>query len=152
MDGNYIKNSEELRKFRLKNMPAYCPITGVELTEDNSVVDHCHKTGIIRGVISSEGNVLLGKFENSFGRMSSKSRELGVINTLRGIALYYAESFKGKRVLHPVGFRQLYKRFARMKKIDQIQMLKTFDIDHCTIFDCKNSKERTNLYKKLLKN
>ena len=41
-----------------------CPITGDKLTE-SSHVDHCHKTGKVRGVLSPRANLLLGKAGDS---------------------------------------------------------------------------------------
>ena len=51
---------------------------------------------------------------------------------------------------HPVGVRQVTKRFGRASKADQVKMLLELQADKGEVDACKNSKERTKLYRKLL--
>lgn len=57
ISGEYVRNAL-LSKW-------VCPISGVVLTRKNIVVDHCHSTGIVRGLISRASNKLLGLFEDN---------------------------------------------------------------------------------------
>lgn len=41
-----------------------CKLTGKQIQLDEAVVDHCHTTGVIRGVLSRGANSMLGKIEN----------------------------------------------------------------------------------------
>ena len=41
-----------------------CLLTGKPIALDEAVVDHCHTTGVIRGVLSRGANTMLGKIEN----------------------------------------------------------------------------------------
>lgn len=41
-----------------------CKLTGEPLALENAVVDHCHVTGVVRGVLSRGANTMLGKIEN----------------------------------------------------------------------------------------
>ena len=57
---NYLSHNK-LADWRNKNKPTRCPL--VEYKTSNWVVDHNHTSGFVRGVVSSEGNVLLGRIE-----------------------------------------------------------------------------------------
>ena len=138
---DYVSQSE-LAAYRKNNCPRNCPILGH--SKFAPVVDHDHQTGRIRGVISSEGNVLIGKIENFYkSRCSNGDWDLPVV--LRAIA-EYLELDQGR--LHPVGVRQLTKRFSRMSKDKQITLLQISGVISEDIAECKNSTERTKLYRK----
>jgi len=135
-------SQDELPEYREANRPETCPILGhADLIP---VVDHDHKTGRIRGVISSEGNALTGKIEN-FHRSRCVHGVRDLPHVLRSIA-DYLEQEQGP--LHPVGTRQLTKRFGRMTKPEQRELLIVAGADLVEITSCKNSKERTQLYRK----
>lgn len=138
----YISQNK-IPEYRRANLPKECGILG--LAEYSPVVDHDHNTGRIRGIISSEGNVLIGKIENFFKSRCSKC-QAKLPQVLRNIA-NYLEREQGP--LHPVGVRQLVKRFKRMGKIDQINILSShYDIEK--INECKNSEQRSKLYRATL--
>ena len=139
----YVSQSE-LPKYREVNKPAYCPILGH--ANFIPVVDHDHKSGCIRGVVSSEGNALLGKIENFFNTRCVNGR-WNLPQVLRQLA-YYLEAEQGP--LHPVGIRQVTKRFGRMKVQDQMTLLLEAGATQESIDACKNTKQRTKLYRKTL--
>lgn len=111
-------------------------------------MDHNHRTGLVRGVISMEGNTLLGRIENSFRRFGT-STELPLSSILRNIADYLDSG--DTDILHPVGLNQLSKRFSRLTLADQVLTLKKMGVKKSEIKSCTNSKERTDLYRNLLK-
>lgn len=136
-------NHKELIKYRHDNKPKKCLILDVE--DYKPVVDHDHSTGKIRGVISSEGNVLIGKIENCFKSRCVDS-DLPLPQVLRNIAVYL-EMEQGP--YHPVGVRQLVRRFSRMAKEEQIRILNTkYSIDEIEL--CNNSADRSKLYRMIL--
>lgn len=54
------------------------------------VVDHCHETGIIRGVLHRSCNASLGKIDNAVGRWGAKSMKYeDIIPYLRNVLEYY---------------------------------------------------------------
>ena len=54
------------------------------------VVDHCHETGIIRGVLHRSCNAALGKLDNAVGRWGAKSMKYeDIIPFLRNVLEYY---------------------------------------------------------------
>ena len=139
---DYI-NNKQLIEYRKNNKSIKCAI--LDVADYKPVVDHDHATGRIRGVISSEGNVLIGKIENCF-----KSRcvdcELSLPEVLRKVALYL-EGQQGP--YHPVGVRQLVRRFRRMPKDEQIRVLSNaYSLEEIEL--CDNSVDRSKLYRRIL--
>jgi len=116
-------------------------------------VDHDHDSGLIRGVIDSEANVFLGRIENSYKRLSMAKKVTTLIDTLKGIVAYLEASENPSRpVLHPVGLTQLCKRFKNnLTAAQQVQELVNKKASKKEIEACKNAKDRTALYRNLLK-
>jgi hypothetical protein len=143
---SYLPQSE-LAEWRKKNAPKKCPL--VEYKTSNWVVDHNHTSGLVRGVVSSEGNALLGRIENAFKRLSRGAKEASLPTILRNMASYLEQD--DLQLLHPEGFRQLYKRFYSLSKDLQLDILLKFGTNRDDISKCKNAKERTELYKQIIK-
>jgi hypothetical protein len=139
---------KNLKGYREKNKPLFCPL--LNCRTDDWVVDHCHSVGTIRGVVSSEGNAFLGRIENAHKRLSKSARGCSLATVLRSIAMYLEKPSTG--LLHPEGYRQLYKRFSRFDKRTQLDILLKVGINRDLIQACKNSLDRTKLYKSYLKN
>jgi len=137
-------NQKGLIEYRLQYKSARCAILDIE--EYKPVVDHDHSTGRIRGVISSEGNILIGKLENCF-RSRCVSSQLSLPRVLRNIAAYL-EAEQGP--YHPVGVRQLVRRFSRKTKEEQYDILQAYQYPLQVIEECKNSAERAKLYRQKL--
>ena len=137
----------KLAEWRKENEPHFCPLLNCETS--NWVVDHCHNSGQVRGVVSSEGNAFLGKIENAHKRLSKNARGCSLPVVLRSMAMYLEKESTG--ILHPEGFRQLYKRFSRLNKDFQLDILLKLGINRQRILECNNSKDRTNLYKQYIK-
>ena len=142
----YLPQSK-LAEWRKENAPKKCPL--VEYKTSNWVVDHNHTSGFVRGVVSSEGNALLGRIENAFKRLSRGAKEASLPTILRNMASYLEQD--DLQLLHPEGFRQLYKRFYSLSKDLQLDILLKFGTNRDDISKCKNAKERTELYKQIIK-
>lgn len=144
MDRKTYIAQDELATYREENVPISCPLLGQ--TQFTPVVDHDHYTGRIRGVVSLEGNALLGKIENFFRtRCVNAEKELPAV--LRRMA-DYLEFPQGP--FHPVGVRQLTKRFSRAAVSVQKDLLQQLNADAAAVDECKNTKQRVKLYRKLL--
>ena len=142
----YLQQNK-LAEWRRENEPRFCPLLNCE--NSNWVVDHCHNSGQVRGVVSSEGNVFLGRIEKAYKRLSKNASGCSLPVVLRSMAMYLEKESTG--ILHPEGFRQLYKRFSRLNKDFQLDILMKLGINRQRILECKNSKDRTNLYKQYIK-
>lgn len=134
---------KDIPKYREQHKPNECPILGND--QYDAVLDHDHQSGQVRGVISNEANVLIGKIENFYKSRCAKSIN-DLPTCLRQIAKYLEQD---QGPLHPVGLRQLTKRFKNKKKTDQISLLEEMGIDGS---ECRNSKERASLYREAYKN
>lgn len=144
MDRKTYIAQAELATYREENAPISCPLLGQ--TQFTPVVDHDHYTGRIRGVVSLEGNALLGKIENFF-RTRCVHAEKALPEVLRRMA-DYLEFDQGP--FHPVGVRQLTKRFSRAAVTVQKELLKELNADSELVSACKNTQQRVKLYRKLL--
>jgi hypothetical protein len=112
------------------------------------VVDHDHQTGLVRGVISRQANSLLGKVENFFlKRCGGRKEQLSRV--LRNMADYLDKP--PMPYLHPVGLTQKCRRFLRLTKDKQSLELRAKGCSKAEIAECTNAKERTKLYRKVIK-
>ena len=137
----------KLAKWREANKPTRCPILGGK-TQD-WVVDHDHKTGMVRGVISRVGNSLLGKIENFLGSRCRTQPE-DYPRVLRACADYLEE--EGTDVLHPVGLKQLATRFKNNLTADeQIDLLVEMGDPIENVLSLGNAKNRTKRFRDLTK-
>jgi len=137
----------KLAEWRKDNTPSQCPL--LEYKTKNWAVDHNHDTGFVRGVVSSEGNVFLGRIENAFKRLSKGAKSASLSTILRNMASYIDKG--DTTLLHPEGYRQLYRRFFSLNKEIQLDILKKLGVNRQQLSESKNAKERTNLYKKIIK-
>tara|TARA_E500000318_G_scaffold23216_1_gene23606 strand:+ start:3714 stop:4079 length:366 start_codon:yes stop_codon:yes gene_type:complete len=112
---------------------------------DDIVVDHCHGTGEIRGVLHRQSNAFLGKVENAWKRYAFRSAGVSLPDALRRMADYIEYSSSG--MLHPYGATQLQKKFKRKKLDDQLKILLDLGADIENI-DTSNLEKRSKLYRK----
>ena len=136
----------KLKDWRVEHQPKSCPLI-LRKTSD-WVVDHCHKSGMVRGVVSRVGNSLLGKIENfAYRRCQVSQSHLPAV--LRGIADYLEQ--EQLDVLHPVGLTQLSKRFKSLTSEKQKATLVDLGAKRKQIMECSNASERTKLFRELTK-
>jgi len=136
----------KLKDWRVKHKPKSCPLL-LRKTSD-WVVDHCHKSGMVRGVVSRVGNSLLGKIENFAYRRCQVSQS-HLPNVLRAIADYLEQ--EQLDVLHPVGLTQLSKRFKSLTSEKQKASLVDLGAKRKQLMECSNASERTKLFRELTK-
>lgn len=86
----------EYRKHMLTQQHNCCALCG-DLIVDDAVLDHDHKSGMIRGVLHRGCNSLLGKIENNM------ARNRVTVERLRGLAHNLIEyiTTTNSTVLHP---------------------------------------------------
>jgi len=136
----------KLKDWRVRHQPKSCPLL-LRKTSD-WVVDHCHKSGMVRGVVSRVGNSLLGKIENfAYRRCQVSQSHLPAV--LRAIADYVEQ--EQLDVLHPVGLTQLSKRFKSLTSEKQKATLVDLGAKRKQIMECSNASERTKLFRELTK-
>ena len=136
----------KLKDWRVQHKPKSCPLL-LRKTSD-WVVDHCHKSGMVRGVVSRVGNSLLGKIENfAYRRCQVSQSHLPAV--LRAIADYVEQ--EQLDVLHPVGLTQLSKRFKSLTSEKQKATLVDLGAKRKQLMECSNASERTKLFRELTK-
>ncbi|AUG85417.1 DNA endonuclease VII [Ralstonia phage RsoP1IDN] len=90
------------------------PITGREITD--AVLDHCHRTGHVRGVLQRWENAVLGRLENWAGRLGGDP-PVSDIEFLRGVADYLERTRANPTgVLYPTFKTEAEKHQARLLK------------------------------------
>ncbi len=136
----------KLKDWRAKHQPKTCPLI-LRKTSD-WVVDHCHQSGMVRGVVSRVGNALLGKIENFAYRRCQISQD-HLPDVLRGIADYLEQ--EQLDVLHPVGLTQLTKKFKALTSEKQKGILVDLGAKRKQLMECSNALERTKLFRELTK-
>jgi len=137
-----------LAKWREENKPSSCPI--LDRRTSDWVVDHDHKTGMVRGVISRVGNSLIGKIENFLASRGGQKPD-SFPKILRNIADYLER--KNTEVLHPVGLTQLTNRFGNsLTAQEQYDVLEDLGASEEELEACTNIKHRKALYRTLTKN
>ena len=137
-------NQKDLKNYRILNTPKSCPI--LHYYETDWVLDHDHESGQVR---CSEGNVFLGRVERAYKRLSKAGKQNELTDILRDVANYIERGCQP--IIHPEGFRQLYKRFTRKKKVEQEKILLEAGAIPSMISPCKNNEDRLKLYKTILK-
>ena len=136
----------KLKDWRVKHQPKTCPLL-LRKTSD-WVVDHCHQSGMVRGVVSRVGNALLGKIENfAYGRCQISHSHLPAV--LRGIADYLEQ--EQLDVLHPVGLTQLCRKFKSLTSEKQKGILVNLGAKRIQLMECSNASERIKLFRELTK-
>lgn len=84
-------NLPNIRKELVRRQNGKCPITGRDLRAmqpSNVVVDHSHRTGVIRAALPRAINGMEGKLKNLCLRWGGCQTEDEVISLLRGMADY----------------------------------------------------------------
>ena len=63
--------------------------------KSDAVADHCHTTGLIRGILHRSCNASLGKLDNAIGRWGAKSMSYDdIIPFLENVLAYYKQPFE----------------------------------------------------------
>lgn len=84
-------NLRNINKALVKKQNGRCPITGRDLramAASNVVVDHCHRTGVIRAALPRGVNGLEGKIKAALIRWGSCRTDDEAVAVLRGLADY----------------------------------------------------------------
>jgi hypothetical protein len=89
-----------------------CPLCNRTMDED-TVVDHCHKTGVCRAVVCRWCNAILGKIENWAGRIG---QGIDPHLFLTNVGKYLSEDGPRKQVLYHTHKTEDEKRLLKNKR------------------------------------
>ena len=138
---------KEIKEYREENTPDECPILGI--IGFKPVLDHDHDTGKVRGVLSNEANIWLGKVENYLRRCGSPLTKQEAIRRLSKYLLTHYRD-RDQMPYHAEGLRQVVKRFKVKPAQEQKDILRKAGYSEETIKEAKNATKRANLYRKYL--
>jgi hypothetical protein len=128
------KELKEYRENKLKENDYRCLICNRKIDLNEAVVDHIHGSHksiypetnkLVRGVICSDCNILLGKIENQFLRSSKKYKENNKLPDILRKMADYIEKYQNldnfdEILIHPTEYKEkIIKRssFNKFKKI-----------------------------------
>ena len=87
----------------LEKQGGVCLICGtslLQLPERDRCLDHCHKTGRVRGVLCRSCNSFEGRVYKLFVRLGLRKRELDYSKVLREVIKHHKR--KGTNHIHPI--------------------------------------------------
>jgi hypothetical protein len=115
-----LKQSEvaKTRQEILKQQNNHCALCHQTIQEGEAVLDHCHKTGQIRGVLHRGCNAFEGTIVNALPRNLITAQRL--LNIMTNLASYQRQL---KPLLHPT-YRTPEERQLRAKKRAKAQRIK----------------------------
>lgn len=105
------KDVKPIREQMLKEQNGVCAICSEPIAEGEAVLDHCHKTGHLRGVLHRGCNAFIGHMENNQPRNRiTPTRLQQILNNF----LFYVSNHK--ELLHPTYRTEEEKRERAKKK------------------------------------
>lgn len=108
-------------------------MTGLDLALRDAVLDHCHKSTLVRGVLHRQTNAALGKLENVYRRLLGWWIPIDLPTFLRSAADYLEQ--EDLEILHPHWVRKSMSLFNSLNAAQQNALLKEFG----------RHKQKTNL-------
>lgn len=101
-----------VRTQMLKDQKGLCALCGLKVPDGAAVLDHCHSSGFVRGVLHRACNSLLGKLENNRKRYGlGNDRDFAAF--MAGVVQYLHSSHLKYNLLHPTFKTPEQKRLAR---------------------------------------
>ena len=124
-------------------------MTGLDLPSDQKVLDHCHKTMRVRGVLHRQSNSALGKLEGMYTRYLSWWYTGTLSDFLRQAAEYLeqTEQKPDERWYHPHWLKKVQTKFnsLREQQKDRVLILLGGEAG-------KNTADRKKKFKELINN
>lgn len=118
MLANRLTNSRiaEVRNNQIVQQQGKCALCGLPGVIKDPVLDHCHKTGAVRGTLHRSCNALLGKVENNVARFGVKDLAAFLHGTARYLQIHRT-NITG--MIHPTHKTDDEKRLLRNKRAVQ---------------------------------
>lgn len=88
------------RRAQWEKQDGKCALSGLPVAYENCVVDHCHTTGQIRGVLDRGVNSMLGKIENhrKLAKLTDPQR---LARMLGGVVRYINAHYDYPKAMYP---------------------------------------------------
>jgi len=114
--------ASEICAFReqcIRDQANRCPLCEQELLPADAVLDHCHRTGLVRRAIHRFCNTFLGKIENNVTR--NRITEIQLAAILRNYQVYVADTVN---ILHPTHRTPEQRQLRAKKRAKQRRVVK----------------------------
>lgn len=99
----WIKGSAQIKKHRemliANSSESSCMVSGLHFSNEGLqgyTLDHCHATGLIRGVLRADTNIFLGRIEKYYNKILGKTG-LSLIEVLEGLLSYLKTSEEARQ-------------------------------------------------------
>ena len=112
------KDIKELRELYLREQLGLCALCKEPVAVEDAVLDHCHRTGLLRSVLHRGCNCYIGSMENNLSRNRITPSRLANI-----LANFERYRILTKTIYHP-SHRTPEERKARAKKRAKIRRKK----------------------------
>lgn len=136
-----VKDTREKLLIEQGNFDA---LTGIEIPKGKAVLDHCHDTQYVRGVLHRQSNVMLGKIENGFVRYVKYWYNGSLSDFLRRAA-DYLDAGVDERYIHPGWIAKSKTEFNKLSEKNKDALLQFMNLP-----TGKNSTERKEIFKDAL--
>ncbi len=98
-------------------------ITGLFLAPKDAVLDHCHKTQVVRGALHRQTNVFLGKVENAWLRYMQHWYPNNLSTFLKELSEYVDKDFGTSEYYHPGWMKRVKADFNKLTAKQQNKAL-----------------------------
>lgn len=115
---------KEVREKLLKEQKSLDALTGLPIPTGQAVLDHCHKTQYVRGVLHRQSNATLGKVENLYIRYLSWWYEGTLSDFLRATAEYLSKEHPTEYT-HPAWLKRVQTDFNKLTAKQKDTILET---------------------------
>lgn len=108
----------EIKEYRDKmyyEQKGICMLCGLKMTPKESVLDHCHRTGAIRGVLHTSCNGAEGRIQGAIFRSRAGNLPKDLVDFVKRLSVYWSKDYS-KNVLHPKHLIPEEKELKRMQK------------------------------------
>lgn len=140
------KDIKELREFLFEQQDGVDMLMGLKLEDKQAVLDHCHDSQHVRGVIGRQPNAALGKIENLYKRFIAPNYDVSLEYFLIQ-CVKYINANPDYAAYHPKWIKKCMTEFRKLKEGQKCAILREFNIQG----NPKKSKERVELFEKFLK-
>lgn len=140
----HLYTTTEVKKVReklYKDQGGKCLLTGLSMDQKQAVLDHCHKTQLVRGVLHRQVNAAGGAIENIWTRYLSFWYPYTLPDFLRAAAAYF-ERPSDTRWYHPGWIKKACTLFNTLSEKQKSLVLEKMSLSG------SNSKERKEAFRK----
>ncbi len=109
------KEVKDCREKMFKQQKGICLLCKKPMTLREAVLDHCHSTGHVRGVLHSSCNGAEGRIAKAIYRSRADNTYKSLVDFVSNLSIYWSQDYS-TNVLHPKHLLPEEKEIKRLKK------------------------------------